>query len=158
MAELEAKRQAEVSKAKAEKERKDKEHAEREKALKQIEADAKRDAALKDLAEKGSRGKLKGNILSKGTSSKGLIGTAKDRYISRIAKKLKDNFSVYTYQKKKGLVGVVFLKVDAQGRLKVKRIVQRSKDHTFDSALLLAVDASAPVWPVPMMTPSLKKV
>ncbi len=149
MAELEAKRQAETAaKAKAEKERKDKENAEREKVLKQMEAEAKRDAALKELAEKGSRGKLKGNILSKGTSAKGLIGTAKDRYISLIAQKVKKNFSVYAFHKKRGLVGVVFLKVDAKGNLKEKRLVTPSKDQLFNTSLMQAVVESQP-FPVP---------
>jgi len=147
MAELEAKKQAEAAaaKVKAEKERKDKENAEREKVLKQMEADAKREAALKELAEKGSRGKLKGNILSKGTSAKGLIGTAKDRYISEIAAKLKRNFEVFPWHKKKGLVGTVFLKITPKGELVGDpKIVKASKDSTFDSALKQAVRASAP--------------
>jgi colicin import membrane protein len=150
MASLEAKRVAEAAKVKAEQEKKEKEREakEREQALKQIEADAKREAALKELADSGSRGKLKGNLLSKGTSAKGLIGTAKDRYISLIAKKVKDNFNIFSWQKKRGLVGVVFLKVNAQGKLKERRIVRASKDPIFDSALLQAVDESAP-YPIP---------
>ncbi len=151
MAELEAKHQAEVTKAKAEKaekDRKDKERKERESALKQIEADAKREAALKDLAGAGSRGKLKGNVLSKGTSAKGLIGTAKDRYISLIAQRIKKNFNIFAWQTKKGLVGYVFLKVTPQGKVKEKRILKRSKDQSFDSALLQAVEDSAP-YPIP---------
>lgn len=148
MAELQAKRAAEAqAKADAdrkEKERQAKERAERERALKEIE----REAALKELADKGSRGKLKGNILSKGTSSKGAIGTAKDRYISLIAQKVKQNFNIFPWQKKRGLVGVVFLRVNKQGRLKERRIVHPSKDPLFDSALLQAVEDSAPL-PIP---------
>ncbi len=148
MAELEAKRQAEVSKVKAEKDRQDKARLEREQAIKQIESDSKREAALKALTVKGSRANLKGNLMSKGTSAKGLIGTAKDRYISLIAQKVKANFNIYPWQKKRGLVGVVFLRVTPQGKLKERRIVRPSKDSLFDSALLQAVEDSAP-YPVP---------
>jgi TolA protein len=151
MAEAQAKRDAETAAKKrveAEKKDKEKQQKEREKALKEIEADARREAALKDLADKGARGKLKGNVLSKGTSAKGLIGTAKDRYISLIAQRVKTHFNIYPWQKKRGLVGVVFLKVTPQGKLKERRILRPSKDPLFDSALLQAVEDSVP-FPIP---------
>lgn len=146
MADLEAKAKAE--KERLAKEEKEKARKERERALKELEAEAKRQAALKALAEGATRGRLKGNILSKGTSTKGAIGTAKDRYISLIAQKVKQNFNVYSWQKQRGLVSVVYVKVGSNGRLLEKRVVRSSKDPLFDSAVLQAVVDAQPL-PVP---------
>ncbi len=124
--------------------------AEEEKALKRIEEDAKREAALKALSSgsKSGRAKMAGNTLAQGNAAVGAIGTARDRYQAMITQRIKENFNVFAWQKKKELVSVVHLEIFPNGRVRVKHLVKNSLDPKFDSAVLQAVDASQPL-PVP---------
>lgn len=159
MAELEAakKAKAEEAKQKAEeakrlaeeaKKKKEAEKQAREEALRKLEEEAKRADALAALEKEAGRKQLKGNIVSKGSATKGNIGTAKDQYRSLIAKKIKEHFNVFSWQKKKNLLAVVFIKVGPDGRLLEKKIVQSSSDRLYDSAVLEAVQEAEPL-PLP---------
>jgi len=142
----------EVKEAKeAEKAEKQRQRAEQERALKKLEEEAKREAAVKALQGKGDkagRKTLRGNITSKGTSVAGAIGTSRDRYTALVAQRIKQNFNIFPWQKKKGLVSVVYIEITGAGRLKTKRIVRGSRDQVFDGVVLQAVEASQP-FPVP---------
>lgn len=140
-----AKKEADAAtKAKAEKQK-----AEQEKALKRLEAEASRDAAMKALAAAGKKGRaqLKGNKVSQGTGTTGKIGTPSDRWGSLLGQRIKENFTVFQRQNKK-LQIVVFIRVFPNGRLREKRIVKPSPDAAFNAAALRAIDASQPL-PVP---------
>lgn len=145
--EEEAKKAAEQKK-KVEQEAKEKDRkkqADQEKALKKIQEEAKREAALKALNDKGGkvgRKKLSGNVLSKGTSLTGVVGTAKDQYAGRIVQAALQNFNIYFWQQKKGLAAVVHLELFPTGKVRSRQIIKKSIDATYDSAVLQAIDAA----------------
>jgi colicin import membrane protein len=122
-----------------------------EKAMKLALEEAEREQALKGLqtksGEKG-RGKLKGNILSEGTSTTGVVGTAKDKYIGILTESIKQQFNIFSWQQKKGLVAEVRLVLLPNGKVKWRKIVKASKDIMYDSAVLQAIDDAQP-FPVP---------
>ena len=148
----EALKKAEEKKAAALHEKKESEKKEREAALKRLAEEASREAALKSLAkdQKGRHGRLalKGNILAKGTSSRGKIGNAQDRYEALLEQKIRQHFNVYEWQQKKGLVAVVNIKLYPTGYVTEKQVVKPSADPLYDSAVLQAVDEAQPL-PVP---------
>jgi TonB family protein len=153
----EAQKQAEAKKKKEEedaarkaKELKDAQQA-RQKALKKLKDQANREAALKALAEKkgkAGRAKLAGNLLSKGTATSGMIGDARDRYGALVTQKIREHFNIFTWQKKKGLVAVVYIEIYPTGRVRQSKIIKRSIDPTYDTAVLEAIDEAQPL-PVP---------
>lgn len=146
------KKAAEETKKKeaAEKVRVEKEKQEREKALKKLAEEASREAALKSLAKSGQkgRGQLKGNKLSQGTATAGMIGTPADRWGSLLKQKIRENFSIFQWQRKKKLEAIVFIKIYPTGRVRERRIVKPSPDSTYNASVLQAIDASQPL-PIP---------
>lgn len=124
---------------------------EQNKALKRIQEEAAREAALKSLAAKegkAGRKKQSGNLLSKGTATSGMIGTAKERYTGLVHEAIKEHFNIFPWQKKKKLSTVVRIDIFATGRVRGKTIVKRSGDPIYDSAVLRAIDAAQPL-PIP---------
>jgi TolA protein len=149
-AKAEAKKKKEAAEKEKEKEKEKKRQAEQEKALKKLEEEAKREAAIKSLqskAGKKGRQKLAGNVLSKGTSLTGAVGTAKDQYTGRIVDAIKEHFNIYLWTQKKGLLAVLRLEFFSNGKVKNRQIIKKSSDPTYDSAVLQAVDAAT--FPVP---------
>lgn len=137
----EEKRKAEETKAKKD----------QEKARKKAEDELKRAKALKELQGKGDkvgRQKLKGNLLSKGTATRGNIGKDMDAYGARILQRIKDQFNIYPWQKKRNLLSTVYLELLPTGRIKEKRLMKSSGDSVFDALVLQAVEAAQP-YPVP---------
>lgn len=126
--------------------------SEQDRALKELEKEASRERALKDLAlnrEKGTgRAVLKGNIAAQGNAAKGELGTPKDLYDARVRKAIQEHFNVYSWQKKRGLVTIVHLELYPTGRVRKKEIVSSSKDKLYDAAVLQAIDRAQPL-PVP---------
>lgn len=140
-----AKKEAE-QKAKAEQQRK-----EQETALKKLQEEASREAALKALAQKaGKKGRtaLKGNRLSQGTSTSGMVGTPSDRWGALLRQKILENLNLYQWQKKKGVEAIIFLRVYPTGRVRERKIVKASMDSTYNASVLQAIDASQPL-PLP---------
>lgn len=124
---------------------------EQEKALKRIQEDAAREAALKSLAAKegkSGRKKQSGNLLSKGTATSGMIGTAKERYTGLVHEAIKEHFNIFAWQKKKNLLTVVRIEIFATGRVRAKNILKPSGDGIYDKAVLRAIDAAQPL-PIP---------
>ncbi len=146
----EAKKRAVDAKFAADSEKKAK--AEKEKALKQMQREAEKEAALKSLKENSSaqkgRGKIAGNLMSKGTAMSGKVGTAKDRYSALVAQKIREHFNIFPWQKKKGLAASVYIEINSMGRIREKRLMKVSRDPVFDAAVLQAVEESQPL-PVP---------
>jgi colicin import membrane protein len=139
-----------TKKEKASDKQKEKEQ-EREQALREALEEAKREQALKGLQNKGGpkgRGKIKGNRLSEGTSSSGVVGTAKDKYVGILTESIKQQFNIFSWQQKKGLVAEVKLMLLSNGRVKWRKIVKPSRDLLYDSAVLQAIDDAQP-FPIP---------
>lgn len=125
--------------------------ADQEKALKKLQAEAKREQALKALQDKsGKKGRQKvgGNILSQGTSTKGMIGTASDRYTALLTESIKKHFNIYLWQSKKNLEASVEFELFPTGRIRKRKIAKSSGDSSYDSAILKALDDSQPL-PLP---------
>lgn len=147
-----AEKKAEELALKKKKDQEDKKRvAEQEKALKKLQAEAKREQALKALQDKsGKKGrqKLAGNILSQGTSAKGMIGTAADRYTAILTEAIKKHFNIYLWQTKKNLEASVEFELYPTGRVRKRKIAKSSGDSSYDSAILKAIDDSQPL-PLP---------
>ncbi len=147
-ADLKAKKSEELKKAgEAEK----KAHADKDKALKQLERQAEKEAALNALKDNGGkkgRTKISGNLKSQGTAMSGKVGTAKDRYSALVAQKVREHFNIFPWQKKKGLAASVYIEITSTGRVKDKKLMKASRDPVYDAAVLQAVEASQP-FPVP---------
>jgi TolA protein len=125
------------------------EEEEKKKALKQIEEEMKREQALKSLQSKErGRPKLKGNILSKGTSTVGGIGTPKDQYTAIIMAKIKERFFISPNQRDRGLNNAIHIELFPTGRVRSKRFVSPSQDSFFDSAVMQAIGDAEP-FPIP---------
>lgn len=104
--------------------------------------------ALKSASSSASRGKIKGNKLSQGTSSIGTVGDAKDKYIGVLTESIKQQFNIFSWQKKEGLVAEVSLMLMGNGRVRWRKIIKPSRDVMFDSAVLKAIDDAQP-FPIP---------
>ncbi len=124
------------------------EDALRKKALAELALEKAREDAIKNLSKSAKRVTLKGNIISKGTSSKGKIGTAKQAYEALVVERVKKHFNVYPWHKKKNLVAIIFIRIDRGGIVIEKRTDLPSSDPLFDSSVLAAIDASQP-FPLP---------
>lgn len=111
----------------------------------------RREEALKSLRNEtniSGRAKIKGNKVSQGTSSFGTVGTAKDKYIGILTESIKQQFNIFSWQKKTGLVAEVSLMILGNGRVRWRKIVKPSNDVMFDSAVLQAIDDAQP-FPIP---------
>ena len=150
LAEANAKKKVEEAKVAAAEEKKAK--ADKDKALKQMQREADKEAALKSLkdnsAQAKGRGKISGNLLSKGTAMTGRVGSAKDQYSAMVAQAIRKHFNIYQWQKKKGLSASVYIEINAMGRVRETRLMKASRDPVFDAAVLQAVQESQPL-PVP---------
>ena len=126
--------------------------AEEQKALKQMQQEAAREAALKSLSKndtgKAGRTKNAGNQKSSGTSIFGVVGTPKDKYTARVAQAVRDHFNIYPWQKKKILVNEVHIEIFPTGRIRSKRMIKPSADPLFDSAVMRAIEEASPL-PLP---------
>ena len=152
MAEEKAKEEkAKAAKKDADEKAEKKAKIEKEKALRQMEKEAAKEAALKGLKEAGSqkgRKAISGNLKSQGTAMSGAVGTAKDRYSALVAMKIREHFSVYQWQKKKGISAVVQIEINSKGFVTAKRLMKASGVSVYDAAVLQAVQESQPL-PVP---------
>ena len=59
-----------------------------------------------------------------------------------------EGFNIFSWQQKKGLVAEVALMLQANGRVKWRKITRPSQDLMYDSAVLQAIDEAQP-FPVP---------
>ncbi|MBI3294871.1 MAG: cell envelope integrity protein TolA [Deltaproteobacteria bacterium] len=129
-----------------------KRQADQDKALKELEAEARREQAMKNLAlNKGQnegRAQLKGNIMAQGNARTGELGTAKDLYDAKVRAAIKEHFNVYPWQKKKALLTIVHIELFPTGRVRSKKVLASSQDHLYDAAVLQAIDQAQPL-PVP---------
>ena len=149
----EAKKAADAKKKEEEAKKADekKKAQERDKALKKLKEEASREAALKSLAEKkgkAGRQKIAGNLTSKGTATTGKIGDMRDKYGALLVSKIREHFNIFTWQQKKNLVAVLYLELYPTGRVRQRKIMKKSADALYDSAVLEAIDEAQP-FPIP---------
>jgi len=149
--EAETKKRAEelVAKKKAEEK---KLLADQDKALKQRAEEAKREQAMKALADqkgKAGRKELKGNKQSQGNAVTGNIGEIRDKWVAQVYQAIKNNFNVFLWHnRKKELTVSISLQLFPTGRIRERKVLLKSSDATFDSAALQAVDQAQP-YPLP---------
>ncbi len=126
--------------------------AEEDKILKHLKEEADREAALKSIVAKGKqkgRQQVAGNLLSKGASISGMIGTSKDQYGALVTQAIHEHFNPYMWLQKRKLFAVVRMDLfPTTGRVRAKKILKSSGDSSYDSAVLQAIDESQPL-PIP---------
>ncbi len=92
--------------------------------------------------------KIKGNVISPGTSLTGLSKLQHDTYIGDLDTHIKKNWSLPEWLAKKDYKAQVRVKIDDRGNIISRQIVKSSGNSSYDSEVLSTVDRSAP-FPAP---------
>lgn len=92
----------------------------------------------------GAATKIKGNILSPGTSLTGLNKLQHDTYLSSLDQQIKQNWYLPEWLAKKPLRAQVRLKIDEKGHVLSREIALSSGNSSYDELALETIDRSAP--------------
>lgn len=117
---------------------------ERLKALQELEEDVAR-----SKAQQKKSGPIKGNALAAGTSIRGLNKLEYDTYIGDIDVHIKNNWILPEWLAKAGLRARVLVRIDENGHIAEKRLIQSSNNTQYDAAALDAVARASPFPPPP---------
>lgn len=123
-------------------------------ALDKIKNDVARERAAAekerlDALAKASRQKVKGNILSPGSSLTGLDKIQYDEYSGMLDRHIKPHWQLPEWLARKGYRAQAVLRVDAQGNLLSKQLLRSSGNPDFDQFALDTIDRATPLPPPP---------
>lgn len=96
----------------------------------------------------GGSVKLKGNVLSAGTSLTGLNKLQHDSYVARLDAHIKQNWALPEWLAKKKLQTQIKIKIDEKGNVIFKQIVRSSGNGSYDDIAMDTIDRSSP-FPMP---------
>lgn len=105
-------------------------------------------ARLEALA-KASRQKVKGNILSPGSSLNGLEKIQYDEYAGLLDRHIKPHWQMPEWLARKGYRAQVVVRADARGTLIGRQMLRSSGNPDFDQYCLETIDRAAPMPPPP---------
>ncbi|KYG60692.1 cell envelope integrity protein TolA [Bdellovibrio bacteriovorus] len=129
-------------------------------ALEKLKAMAALDKIKNDVAEekrKAAAGagksdsgaqKIKGNVLSPGTSLTGLTKLQHDTYASDLDKHIKNHWALPEWLAKRDFKAQAVVFIDSRGNILGRKIVKSSGNPSYDEAVLQTIDNSAP-FPAP---------
>ncbi|KYG69107.1 energy transducer TonB [Bdellovibrio bacteriovorus] len=129
-------------------------------ALEKLKAMAALDKIKNDVAEekrKAAAGagksdsgaqKIKGNVLSPGTSLTGLTKLQHDTYASDLDKHIKNNWALPEWLAKRDFKAQAVVFIDSRGNILGRKIVKSSGNPSYDEEVLQTIDKSAP-FPAP---------
>ena len=66
-------------------------------------------------------------------------------YYALVVQKIREKFNIYNWQQKKALVAVVHIELFPTGRVRSTKILKRSSDRLYDSAVLQAIQEADPL-------------
>lgn len=92
--------------------------------------------------------KIRGNILSPGTSITGLAKLQHDSYAADLDNHIKQNWSLPEWLAKRDLKAQARLFIDSRGNILGRKIVKSSGNPSYDEEVLATIDRSAP-FPAP---------
>lgn len=117
---------------------------ERLKALQELEEDI-----AKSKSQQKKSGPIKGNVLAAGTSIRGLNKLEYDTYIGDVDVHIKNNWILPEWLAKAGLRARVLVRIDENGHIAEKKLIQSSNNAQYDAAALDAVTRASPFPPPP---------
>ncbi len=104
----------------------------------------------KDLQGKAQvPAKVKGNILSAGSSLTGLDKLQHETYIADLDGHIKKNWALPEWLAKRDYKAQVLLKFDSRGNVLSRKVVKSSGNPSYDEEALATIDRSAPFPPPP---------
>ena len=119
------------------------------KALEQLKALQSLEDEIKKSNENEKKTRpIKGNVLAAGSSVKGLNKLDYDAYIGDIDKQIKANWILPEWLANAGLRARVLVKIDEHGYVVKKDLILSSKNPTYDTLVMEAIDRSSP-FPAP---------
>nr|WP_295902477.1 TonB family protein [uncultured Bdellovibrio sp.] len=98
-------------------------------------------------ADNGTQ-KIKGNVLSPGTSLTGLTKLQHDTYASDLDSHIKQNWSLPEWLAKRDFKAQARVFIDSRGNILGRKIVKSSGNASYDEEVLATIDRSAP-FPAP---------
>ncbi len=120
-------------------------------ALEKIKEDVSEEKKAKESAAgKANDGaqKIKGNVLSPGTSLTGLTKLQHDTYASDLDRHIKDHWSLPEWLAKRDFKAQARVLIDSRGNILERKIVKSSGNPSYDEEVLATIDRSAP-FPAP---------
>lgn len=117
-------------------------------ALEKIKEEAKNHKASENGKSAGGGQKVKGNILSPGTSLRGLAKLQEETYVSNLDHHIKQNWSLPEWLAKRDFKAQARLYIDSRGNILERKIVKSSGNPSYDEEVLATIDRSAP-FPIP---------
>lgn len=120
-------------------------------ALEKIKEDVAEEKKTKAVANgKANDGtqKIKGNVLSPGTSLNGLSKLQHDTYAADLDSHIKQNWSLPEWLAKRDLKAQARVFIDSRGNILGRKIVKSSGNASYDEEVLATIDRSAP-FPAP---------
>lgn len=119
------------------------------KALEQLKALQSLEDEVKNSKDSPKKTRpIKGNVLAAGTAIKGLNKLDYDTYIGDIDSQIKSNWVLPEWLAKSGLRARALVKIDEHGYVVKKELILSSKNPTYDSLVMEAIDRSSP-FPAP---------
>lgn len=120
-----------------------------EKLKKMSAIDKIRQQVQNEKASEASAKVLKGRVLSKGTSPTGLDKIQSENYLVQLDGLIKRNWALPQFLIGKPLKTKVLVKINPDGRVADKKIVQSSGNPTYDDYCIQAIDKASPFPKVP---------
>lgn len=117
-----------------------------EKIKEDVESEKKKEAA-KGKADDGGQ-KIKGNILSPGTSLTGLAKLQHETYAADLDAHIKQHWALPEWLAKRELKAQARVQIDSRGNILGRKIVKSSGNPSYDDEVLATIDRSAP-FPAP---------
>lgn len=111
------------------------------------EAEKTKNTPGQGKSETGAQ-KIKGNILSPGTSLTGLSKLQHDSYAADLDRHIKDNWSLPEWLAKRDFKAQARVFIDSRGNILDRKIVKSSGNPSYDEEVLATIDRSAP-FPAP---------
>ncbi|WP_413569212.1 energy transducer TonB [Bdellovibrio sp. HCB117] len=111
-------------------------------------AEEKRKAAAGAGKSDSGAQKIKGNVLSPGTSLTGLTKLQHDTYASDLDKHIKNNWALPEWLAKRDFKAQAVVFIDSRGNILGRKIVKSSGNPSYDEEVLQTIDKSAP-FPAP---------
>lgn len=118
------------------------------KSIKEIEEEVKRQEEA-ERAAKAQKYLVKGNVINRGTSLKGLTKSEFNEYIGKLHNHIQNFWNLPEWLSQNNLKASVVAYVDSQGRVVKKQLLQTSGDARFDDYALKAVEDASPLPPPP---------
>jgi colicin import membrane protein len=102
-----------------------------------------------ETATKAKAQERKGNIISPGTSLKGLGRIQFESYITTLDRHIKEHWSLPEWLSKANLKARVIVFIDEKGFLKKKQLILSSGNSAYDNLVMKSIDDSIPMPPPP---------